>query len=123
MFVRVIISVLACLDLLLTKLTSFAADVDHRGIPNTQLNIEEPELAERFRGESTAEQNSVAISWDLLMEPKFKQLRRAIYGSETERERFLQLIVNCVMATDIVNPELKVSAAIPNPTTSGYGDS
>lgn len=41
------------------------------------------------------------------MQPKYEQLRRAIYRSDAERERFLQLVVNCVMATDIVNPQLK----------------
>jgi 3'5'-cyclic nucleotide phosphodiesterase len=47
------------------------------------------------------------VSWDLLMQPKYEQLRRAIYNSDAERERFLQLVINCVMATDIVNPQLK----------------
>lgn len=82
-------------------------DVDHVGIPNNQLCVEQPELAKRFREQSVAEQHSVAVSWDLLMLPKYEQLRRAIYNSDTERDRFLQLVVNCVMATDIVNPELK----------------
>lgn len=82
-------------------------DVDHTGVPNNQLIKENPELGERFRNESIAEQHSVAVSWDLLMQPKYKQLRRAIYCSDAERDRFLQLVINCVMATDIVNPQLK----------------
>ena len=77
------------------------------GVPNNQLCIEQPLLAERFRSESVAEQHSVAVSWDMLMLPRYEQLRRAIYNSDAERDRFLQLVVNCVMATDIVNPELK----------------
>ncbi|CAB9502391.1 Receptor-type guanylate cyclase gcy [Seminavis robusta] len=82
-------------------------DVDHTGVPNNQLIIEDPDLGKRFRNESVAEQHSVACSWDLLMQPKYNQLRRAIYRSDAERERFLQLVINCVMATDIVNPQLK----------------
>lgn len=68
---------------------------------------EQPALAARFRNESVAEQHSVAVSWDLLMQPRFAQLRKAIYRDTAERDRFLQLVINCVMATDIVNKELK----------------
>lgn len=82
-------------------------DVDHTGVPNNQLIKEDPDLGKRFRNESVAEQHSVAASWDLLMQPKYQHLRRAIYRTDVERERFLQLVVNCVMATDIVNPQLK----------------
>jgi 3'5'-cyclic nucleotide phosphodiesterase len=82
-------------------------DVDHTGVPNNQLIIEDPDLGKRFRNESVAEQHSVAASWDLLMQPKYQHLRRAIYRTDAERERFLQLVINCVMATDIVNPQLK----------------
>jgi hypothetical protein len=77
------------------------------GVPNTQVIVENPPLAARFRNESVAEQHSVAVSWDLLMQSRYEQLRRAIYRSDAERDRFLQLVINCVMATDIVNKELK----------------
>jgi hypothetical protein len=77
------------------------------GVPNTQLIVEQPALAARFRSESVAEQHSVAVSWDLLMQPRFQQLRQAIYRDTAERDRFLQLVINSVMATDIVNKELK----------------
>ena len=82
-------------------------DVDHTGVPNNQLIKEDPALAERFRNESVAEQHSVAVSWDLLMQPKYNHFRRAIYRTDAERERFLQLVINCVIATDIVNPAQK----------------
>ena len=52
-------------------------------------------------------QNSVDKSWDLLMEPQFQELRRAIYCNEAELTRFRSLLVNSVMATDIVDKELK----------------
>lgn len=82
-------------------------DCDHRGVPNTQLVREEIGLAEKYGDKATAEQNSVDIAWDLLMSENFKTLRKAICNSEGELHRFRQLVVNSVMATDIVHPDLK----------------
>jgi hypothetical protein len=41
------------------------------------------------------------------MEEGFKDLRRCIYQTQEELERFRQLVVNSVMATDIMDPTLK----------------
>ncbi|CAB9508033.1 Receptor-type guanylate cyclase gcy [Seminavis robusta] len=88
-------------------LSGLIHDVDHDGVTNAQLVKEETELAIRYKGKSVAEQNSVDRSWNLLMEPRFKKLRDAICGTEAEFARFRQLVVNSVMATDIVDKELK----------------
>jgi hypothetical protein len=80
-------------------------DVDHTGLPNAQLIKENSELAKMYNNKSPAEQNSVDIAWDLLMEPAYRDLRNCIYQSEEEFERFRQLIVNAVMATDIADKE------------------
>jgi hypothetical protein len=77
------------------------------GVPNAQLVIEEADVAAYYKGKSVAEQNSVDKSWDLLMLDQFKDLRNAIYCNETELIRFRSLLVNSVMATDIVDKELK----------------
>ena len=53
-----------------------------------------------------AEQNSVDLAWDLLMEPGYHDLRRCIYTDQDELDRFRSLVVNAVMATDIVDKEL-----------------
>ncbi len=82
-------------------------DVDHRGVPNSQLVKEEQELAQKYGDKSTAEQHSVDVAWDLLMSEHFKFLRRAICSTEQELRRFRELVVNSVMATDIVDPDLK----------------
>ena len=81
--------------------------VDHTGVPNTQLVQEATAIAELYKGKSVAEQNSVDKSWELLMEPQFKDLRNAIYCNEAELTRFRSLLVNSVMATDIVDKQLK----------------
>ena len=43
-------------------------DMDHQGISNNQLIKEESPLAEKYKNKSIAEQNSVDLAWDLLME-------------------------------------------------------
>lgn len=82
-------------------------DVDHTGVPNSQLVKENAKVAAYYKNQSVAEQNSVDMSWSLLMEPQFRLLRNAIYCDEAELTRFRSLIVNAVMATDIVDKELK----------------
>jgi 3'5'-cyclic nucleotide phosphodiesterase len=83
-------------------------DADHSGAPNTQLVIENSELARRYDGKSVAEQNSIDLAWSLLLQPQYKSLRRAICGTTVEFSRFRQLVVNTVMATDIMDKELKM---------------
>jgi hypothetical protein len=82
-------------------------DVDHIGVPNTQLIKENTTIAALYKGKSVAEQNSVDLSWDLLMDERYKNLRRTIYDNDAEFKRFRQLIVNSVMATDIMDKDLK----------------
>ena len=82
-------------------------DVDHSGVPNTQLIKENSALATVYKNKSVAEQNSVDLSWDLLMNSSFDTLRAAIYSTDAEKKRFRQLVVNSVMATDIMDKDLK----------------
>lgn len=82
-------------------------DVDHRGVPNSQLIRENSPLAAAYKNRSIAEQNSLATAWSLLMDEQFKDLRSTIYTNEAELQLFRQLVVNAVMATDIADKELK----------------
>jgi hypothetical protein len=82
-------------------------DVDHTGVPNAQLVKENTQIADYYKGKSVAEQNSVDLAWDLLMDENYKELRANIYTTDSELRRFRQLVVNSVMATDIVDKELK----------------
>jgi hypothetical protein len=93
-------------------LTQFAAifcalihDVDHRGVSNNQLASELPEMATKYKNRSLAEQNSVDIAWDILMQPEYRNLQQCIFTNEDELKRFRQLVVNLVMATDIFDKE------------------
>ena len=82
-------------------------DVDHPGVPNSQLVKEGSKIAAVYKGKSVAEQNSVDIAWNLLYDDNYKDLRWAIYSTESEKKRFRQLVVNSVMATDIMDQDLK----------------
>jgi hypothetical protein len=87
-------------------LSALIHDVDHPGIPNSQLTKEETRLASMYRDKSVAEQNSVDLAWTLLMEGNFRNLRQCIYRTEADFKRFRQLVVNTVLATDIMDKEL-----------------
>merc|ERR1712157_559594 len=82
-------------------------DVDHSGVPNAQLVHEKTTTAVRYNNRSVAEQHSIAVSWALLMQPCYRELRGCIYRTQAEYDRFRQYVVNSVMATDIMDRELK----------------
>lgn len=63
-------------------------------------------MRDKYRNKSVAEQNSLDISWELLMDDQFKDLRNCIFSTDRELYRFRQVLVNVVLATDIFDPEL-----------------
>ena len=82
-------------------------DADHTGLTNAELIKMESPTAQKYRNKSVAEQNSVDLAWDILMQDNFKCIRDCIYRNEKELKYFRQLLVNAVMATDIADKELK----------------
>jgi hypothetical protein len=81
-------------------------DVDHPGVPNAQLVKEQTDAAIHYKNKSVAEQKSVDVAWELLMEQEYQDLRACIYTTPEELDRFRQVVVNAVMATDIMDKEL-----------------
>jgi class 3 adenylate cyclase len=81
-------------------------DVDHPGVPNSRLVQENSPLATRYKGKSVAEQNSVDIAWEMLMSEEYNALRDVICPAEQELKRFRQVVVNAVMATDILDKDI-----------------
>jgi 3'5'-cyclic nucleotide phosphodiesterase len=75
-------------------------DADHPGVPNSTLINEGDSLAATYSNKSIAEQNSVDLAWDLLMQDDYLDLRRTIYTTKDDMLRFRQLVVNIVMATE-----------------------
>ncbi|KAL7564099.1 hypothetical protein ACA910_012376 [Epithemia clementina (nom. ined.)] len=82
-------------------------DVDHPGVSNRQIVEEKHEMAIRYKNKSPAEQNSVNVAWSLLMDGVYADLRAFLFSSKTDSQRFRQLVVNAVMATDVFDPDLK----------------
>jgi hypothetical protein len=73
-----------------------------------QLVKEKSEVAIAYNGKSVAEQNSIHIAWNLLMEPSFVDFRRVLCSNDAgNMKRFRQLVVNAVMATDIMDADFK----------------
>ena len=85
--------------------SSLIHDVDHYGIPNATLVKEKRELAIKYK-QSVLEQNSFDFAWSLLMKDDFSDLRNTICRGPDELQRFRQVSINMVMATDIVDKEL-----------------
>jgi class 3 adenylate cyclase len=96
-------------DLLLQFAVVFSGlihDVDHTGLTNKELcDIDDP-TALLYDRKCVAEQNSVHIAWNMLMDDKYKTLRACIFESESEKRRFRELLVDSVLATDIADKEL-----------------
>ncbi len=53
-------------------------------IPNDTLVQEESSLAALYRNKSVAEQQSIDLAWDLLMDESFVDLRRVLYTTTDE---------------------------------------
>lgn len=68
--------------------------LDHVGVSNAQLVKEGVPIASKYNGRSVAEQNSLDLSWNLLMEPRFETFRSFIFSTPEEIVRFRQLVVN-----------------------------
>lgn len=63
-------------------------------MPNATLVKENAKIAELYKERSVAEQNSVDLAWDLLMDSKYAALQGVLYTNTGELERFRQLVVN-----------------------------
>ena len=81
-------------------------DVDHRGCSNAQLAQENVSLGMKYRYRSVAEQNSIDVAWNLFMDERFNRLRCMIFHCQNDLLRFRQVVINCVMATDIFDKEI-----------------
>lgn len=68
--------------------------VDHVGVSNAQLVKERVPLAAHYNARSVAEQNSLDLSWDLLMSDDYVDLRAFLFPTKEDLVRFRQLVVN-----------------------------
>ena len=75
---------------------------DHQGVPNSQLVAE----GTAYHNRSVAEQNSIDVAWTIFMKDQYQDLRSTICASPFELQRLRQLVVNSVIATDIMDHDL-----------------
>jgi len=94
------------LSLLAIVFSALIHDVDHRGVGNAQLATENKKLGDQYNNKSVAEQNSLDLAWNLLLQEQFTELRNCLFATEVEMKRFIQVLVNVVLATDIFDKEL-----------------
>ena len=74
--------------------SSHCSTADHTCVPNATLVQENAKIAELYKQKSVAEQNSVDLAWDMLMDSKYSALQNVLYTNSSELERFRQLVVN-----------------------------
>jgi hypothetical protein len=65
-------------------------DIDYIGLPNAQLLKDTSKTATFYQGKSVAEQTSVDLHRDLLLDDSFKDLRAANFARDVEKDRFRQ---------------------------------
>ena len=80
-------------------------DVDHRGIPNRQLELDDEDLAMQFNDQSIAENHSLFLSFVELKKETYDQLRSVIFPQQKDYKRFRSACINLVLTTDIASPE------------------
>lgn len=76
---------------------------DHVGVSNAQLVKEDVSILARYGERSVAEQNSLDLSWSVLMNARYSKLREFLFPTAADMTRFRQLVVNSVMSTDLVS--------------------
>ncbi|KAL3942002.1 MAG: hypothetical protein SGARI_000410 [Bacillariaceae sp.] len=91
-------------------LAALIHDVDHQGISNDTLVKEKDPIAVKYHGKSPAENHSLCIGWEILMQPEYSHLVKTICGDSTkEVNRLKGLLKNAVLATDVFDKDLKDS--------------
>ena len=89
-------------------LSAVAHDCNHPGVPNAKLVQERSALAGRYRNKSMAEQNSLDITWNILLDERYEALRACICANDDELIVFRQVLVNSIVATDLFDESLKL---------------
>ena len=80
-------------------------DVEHQGIPNRQLALEDDELAILYNDQSIAENRSLTIGFRELLQNDYSNLRKAMFVKDEEYRRFRKAATQLVLQTDIASPE------------------
>jgi hypothetical protein len=107
-------------SLLALLFAALVHDVEHQGIPNRQLALEDDRLAVLYNDQSIAENWSIYICFSELLQDEFKDLRNVIFATKDEYIRFRKIVVNLVLTTDIASPER--SQLVKSKWKEAFGD-
>jgi hypothetical protein len=100
-------------------------DVEHQGIPNRQLALEDDRLAVLYNDQSMAENWSLYVAFSEFLQDEFIDLRNCLFNNNNnnssildgsavmnnnheqneEYRRFRKLVINLVLSTDLASPE------------------
>jgi hypothetical protein len=78
-------------------------DCEHPGVSNGTLVNEQDKMAKLYKDKSIHEQASVDLAFDTLMQTKYAKLRKVLFATDDEFHRFRQIVINCVLSTDILD--------------------
>jgi hypothetical protein len=93
------------MSLLALVFSALTHDVEHQGLPNRQLAVEDDELAVLYNDNSIAEQRSLYIGFKELLKPDYQELRAAVFPTKQDYRDFRQKVVDLILTTDIASPE------------------
>lgn len=82
------------------------SDLDHPGVPNSRLAVEEPSRARLYQNVAIAEQHSLSLAWNLFHEERFACLRSLVIPSQAAQSCFRSLLTNA-LATDITCTQMR----------------
>lgn len=80
-------------------------DVEHRGIPNRQLALEDDSMAILYNDQSIAEMRSLFVGFSELLKPDYVSLRKIVFPVKEDYLRFRAATVNLVLTTDLASPD------------------
>lgn len=95
-------------------------DVQHQGVRNAQLVLENTTVAMMYNDQSVQEHQSLAVAFEEFLKPDYQLLRHALFGKNDTNNAlgdsehtaayrtFRQTVVSAVLSTDLASPEQSV---------------
>mmetsp|Transcript_18804 Transcript_18804/g.32339 ORF Transcript_18804/g.32339 Transcript_18804/m.32339 type:complete len:366 (-) Transcript_18804:1588-2685(-) len=87
-------------------------DVDHQGVPNTRLVLENDPIVKDHGGISAAEKHSIKVAFRTLSESDFDEFRSVVFESPDDQLQMHRIVTNVVVSTDIASPDRMQSTKI-----------
>jgi hypothetical protein len=87
-------------------------DVDHQGVPNARLVVENDPIVQLYDGISVAEKHSIKVAFRTLNESEFDEFRSLVFESPDDRLHMHHIVTNLVVNTDIASPERAQSTKV-----------